>query len=65
MIKFRIHPKIEEGESCKFGSVKTCPNYRFFDIFLDILHKMNLNLGQERVKKGPLSVQGKSWNNFP
>ena len=33
------------------GSVKRCQNYRFFDIFLDILHKMKENLGQEHVKR--------------
>ena len=57
-------PEFRRG-SCKFGSVKTCQNYRFFDIFFDTLHKMKVNLGQERVKKGLLSVQGKNWNNFP
>ena len=59
MIKCRIHPKIWE-------SVKKCQNYRFFDIFLDILHKMKENLGQEgqRVKRGLLSFQGKIWNNM-
>ena len=36
-----------------------CQNYRFFDIFLDILHKMKDNLGQKRVKRGLLSFQGK------
>ena len=40
-------------------------NYRFFDILLDILHKMEENLGQEHVKGGLLSFQGKSWENFP
>ena len=45
---------------CKFGEVlKKCQNYRFFDIFLDILHKMKENLGQEHVKRGLLSFQGK------
>ena len=39
-------------------------NYRFFDIFLDILHKFKGNLGQEHVKGGPPSFQGKNWNNF-
>ena len=53
MIKFRIYPKIYEGEKCQFGKVlEKCQNYRFFDIFLDILHKMKENLGQERVKGG-------------
>ena len=45
--------------------LKKCHNYRFFDIFLDIFHKMKENLGQECVKKGLLSFQGKNWNNFP
>ena len=43
-------------------NVKRCQNYRFFDIFLDILHKMNRNLAQKHVKH--LSFQGKNWNNF-
>ena len=37
----------------------------FFDIFLDILHKMKENLGQEHAKGGPLFFHGKNWNNFP
>ena len=36
-----------------------CQNYRFFDIFLDILDKMKENLGQEHVEGGLLSIQGK------
>ena len=65
MIKFRIHPKLLEGERCKFGEVlKKCQNYRFVNIFLDILHKMKENLGQEHVKCRLLSFQGKNWNNF-
>ena len=64
MIQFRIRPKFLEGERCKFGEVlKKCKNYRFFDIFLDILNKLKGNLGQEHVKNGPLSFQGKHWNN--
>ena len=31
----------------------------FFDIYLDILHKMKENLGQEHVERGLLSFQGK------
>ena len=51
MIKFRIHPKIWEGQRCKFGKVyKKCQNYRFLEIFWDILDKMKDNLGQECVK---------------
>ena len=47
-------------ERCKFGKVfKKRQNYKFFDIFLDILHKMKENLGQEHVKRGFLSFQGK------
>ena len=64
MIKFRIHPKIWEGERCKVGKVlKKCQNYRFFDIFWDILNKMKDNLGQECVK-GRL-FQGKFGTIFP
>ena len=37
----------------------------FFDIFLDILHKLKGNLGQEHIKRGHLSFQSKNWNNFP
>ena len=55
MIKFRIHPKIYEEEKCKFGKVlRQCyrlKNYRFFDIFWDILDKMKDNLCQECVKE--------------
>ena len=60
MIKFKIHPKIWEGEWCKFGKVlEKYQNYRFFEIFWDILNKMKYNLGQECVKGGLLSFQGK------
>ena len=38
---------------------KKCKNYRFFDIFFDILHKMKKNLAQEHVKMGFLSFQSK------
>ena len=66
MIKVRIPPKILEGRRCKFGEVlKKCQNYSFFDIFLDILHKMKENLGQEHVERELVSFQGKNWNNFP
>ena len=65
MIKFRIYLKILEGERCKFGEAsEKCQNYRFFDIFLDILHKFKGNLDQEHVKRGPLYFQGKNWKNF-
>ena len=47
------------GDRGQFGKVlEKCQNYRFFDIFLDILHKIKENLGQERVKRGLLSFQG-------
>ena len=66
MIKFRIHFKIYEEESCKFGKVlKKCQNYRFFDIFLDILHKMKENLGQEHVKRGVSILPEKILEQFP
>ena len=53
MIKFQIHPKIWEGDRCKYGKLfEKCQNYRFFDIFWDILNKMNNNLGQECIKGG-------------
>ena len=66
MIKFRMHSKISEEERRKFGEVlRKCQNYRFFDIFLHILHKMKENLGQELVKRRLLSFQEKDWNNFP
>ena len=38
---------------------KKCQNYRFFDIFWDILDKRKGNFCQEYVKKGLLSFQGK------
>ena len=51
MIKFRIQPKIWEGERCKFGKAfLKCQNYRVFDIFLAISHKMKKNFVQEHVK---------------
>ena len=40
------------GRGVNLGKCKKCQNYRFFDIFLDILHKMKENLGQEHVKRG-------------
>ena len=47
------------------GKCKKCQNYRFFDIFLDILHKMKENLGQEHVKKGTSILPGKSFSAIP
>ena len=44
---------------------KKCQDYRFFDIFLDILHKIKENLGQEHVEMGLLSFQGKIGTIFP
>ena len=49
----------------KLGKCQKCQNYRFFDIFLNILHKLKGNLGQNNVKGEPPSFQGKKWNNFP
>ena len=40
-------------------SVGKCQNYRFFDIFLDILHKMKDSLGQEHVKRGSYPSRAK------
>ena len=52
--------KIWEGERCKFGEVLgKCRNYRFFDIFWDILDKGKGNLGEECVKRRLLIFQGK------
>ena len=66
MIKFRIHPKIEEGQSCKFWKVlRKYQNYRFLDIFLDILHKMEENLDQEHVKRGASILPGQKLEQFP
>ena len=60
MITFRIHLKIWEEERCKSGkALKKCQNYRFFDIFWDILNKIKDNLGKKCVKAGLLSFQGK------
>ena len=53
MIKFRISPKIWEGERCKFGEVlEQCQNYCFLDIFwyINISDKRKGNLGQECIK---------------
>ena len=59
MIKFRIHPKIWEGERCKFGKVLKMSKFKFFYIFWDILSKMKNNLCQECSKWGLLSLHGK------
>ena len=65
MIKFRIYPKIWQGERSKFGKVlEKCQNYRFLDILWDILDKMKDNLGQECVKRGSI-LPGQNWNNHP
>ena len=40
-------------------SVEKCQNYRFVGIFWEILNKVKDNLGQECVKGGLLSFQGK------
>ena len=65
MIKFKINPKIWLGERRKLGKVLgKCQNYRSFNIFWDILNKMNYNLGQEYVK-GASILQVETWNNFP
>ena len=47
LIKFKIFPKIWEGERCKFGEVfdKMSKLY-VFDISWDILSKVKGNLGQ-------------------
>ena len=51
---------VSRGKGANSGKCwKKCQNYRFLDIFLDILHKMKKNLGQERVETGLLSFQGK------
>ena len=47
------------------GSVKKCQNYRFFDIFLDILHKMKGNLDQEHVRRGLYPSRAKIGTIFP
>ena len=53
MIKFKIHPKIWEEKRCKAGKVLgKCQNFRFLDIFWNILNKMKDNLSQEDVKGG-------------
>ena len=65
MIKFMIHPKIWEGEWYKYGKVmEKCQNYRFLDIFWDILNKMKNNLGQECLKEAS-TFSGQNWNNCP
>ena len=45
-----------------WGGVK---NYRFFDIFLDILHKLKGNMGQEHVKKSLYPSGAKIGTIFP
>ena len=45
--------------------VEKCQNYRFFDIFWDILSKMKDNLGQECVKGWDFILLGQNWNNCP
>ena len=66
MIKFQIRLKIEVRERCKFVKVlEKRQNYRFFDVFWDILNKMKDNLGQECVIGGLLSFQDKIGTIFP
>ena len=61
MIKFKIQPKILEGEGYKLGKVlEKCQNYRVFYKFWDILNETEDNLGHECVKVGLLSFQGKT-----
>ena len=49
-----------------WGSAKKYQNYRvFFYIFLNILHKMKENLGQDHVNRGLLSFQAKIGTIFP
>ena len=43
-----------------WGSVKKCQNYRFLDIFWDILDKRKSYLHQECVKRGFLSLLSKT-----
>ena len=51
MVKFNIHSKIWEGKRCQFGEVlEKCQN----------IDKIKGNLGQECVKGGLLSFQGKT-----
>ena len=45
---------MKEGRICPLPCgirLKKCQNCRFFDIFLDILHKTRETLGQEHVQK--------------
>ena len=44
------------GEVPIWESVQKCQNYRFFDIFWDILDKRNSNLGQECAKTGKIEI---------
>ena len=60
MIKFRIYPKIYEGKGVNLRKCKKCQNYKFLDIFLDILYKLKGNLGPEHVKGWPPSFQDKN-----
>ena len=64
MIKFQ---NLGGGQMKICESVKNVKIIGFLTFYLDILHKLkgNLDLGQEHVKRGTLSIQGKNWNNFP
>ena len=57
MIKLEFIQKFRRERGVNLGKCKKCQNYRFFDIFLDILHKLKKNLDQEHVKGGPPSLQ--------
>ena len=58
--------KVQMGRRAKFGKLfEKCQNYSSFDIFWDILNKMKDNLGQECVKGGLLSFQGKLKETAP
>ena len=53
MINLGFIPKFKRGRTVNLGNcLKKFQNYRCFDIFLEILHKMKMNLGQESVKRG-------------
>ena len=59
-----LNPKFRRGKGVSLKSIlKMTKIIDFFLIFLDILHKMRKNLGQEHVKRGPSILPGKNWEN--
>ena len=60
----RLSPKFKRRCVNLEKSFKNVKIMVFFYIFLDISHKMKINLGQEHVKKRDSILVGQNWKNF-